>query len=206
MEDWVIVSACPVGETMRRYITPGCHLVACDAGWRNLQRLGLQPDLVVGDFDSAPPPPEGDTVVLPHVKDDTDTQYAARLAVERGADRATILGALGGARLEHTLANLSTGLWLQKRGIQVLLADEHSEIRFLLPGSALTLEREDWQYFSLFPLELPVDDFNITGAKYPLKNHILKPYGSLCVSNEFQEDTVEISFAFGVVILMETRD
>ena len=59
MQDWVIVSACPVGEAMRRYITPGCRLVACDAGWRNLQKLGLTPDLVVGDFDSAPPPPGG---------------------------------------------------------------------------------------------------------------------------------------------------
>ena len=207
MEDWVIVSACPVGETMRRYITPGCHLVACDAGWRNLQRLGLRPDLVVGDFDSAPPPPEGDTVVLPHVKDDTDTQYAARLAVERGADRVTILGALGGARLEHTLANLSTGLWLQKRGVKVLLADEHSEIRFLLPGSALTLEREDWQYFSLFPLEGTAEGVCVQGAFYPLQDATLHPDFPLGVSNEWMAEggPVTIRLAHGALAVICTR-
>ena len=59
---------------------------------------------------------------------------------------------------------------------------------------------------SLFPLEQPVDAFNITGAKYPLTNHFLKPSDSLCVSNEFVEDEVEISFVYGKVILMETRD
>ena len=61
---------------------------------------------------------------------------------------------------------------------------------------------------ALFPLELPVDGRSITGAKYPLKDQVMKPDDSLCVSKEFAEgeDEVKISFAFGKVILMETRD
>ena len=55
-------------------------------------------------------------------------------------------------------------------------------------------------------MEMPVDELTITGAKYPLKNHFLKPDDSLCVSNEFAEDEVHISFVYGKVILMETRD
>ena len=51
-----------------------------------------------------------------------------------------------------------------------------------------------------------VADFNILGAKYPLYHHLLTPHDSLCVSNEFAEDEVEISFPLGEVILMETRD
>ena len=188
MQDWVIVSACPVGEAMRRYITPGCRLVACDAGWRNLQKLGLTPDLVVGDFDSAPPPPGGDTVVLPHVKDDTDTHYAARLAAEQGAKRVTILGALGGARLEHTLANLATGLGLQKQGVDTCLANERSEIRFLLPGHTLTLLPACWQYFSLFPLEGCAEGVCVQGAFYELDNATLTPDFPIGVSNEWAKN------------------
>lgn len=79
------------------------------------ERLDLRPDLIVGDFDSAPrPKAEHETIVLPHVKDDTDTQYAARWLLEHGYDEITLLGALGGARLEHTLANLATGCTLPK--------------------------------------------------------------------------------------------
>ena len=50
--------------------------------------------------------------------------------------------------------------------------------------------------------------FNIKGAKYPLRNHTLKPCNSLCVSNEIAEgsDEAVISFPSGRVILMQTRD
>ena len=73
----VILSAVPVAAALGHYVQPGDFIVACDAGYRNAARLGLQPDLIVGDFDSAPQPETAqETIVLPHVKDDTDTQYA----------------------------------------------------------------------------------------------------------------------------------
>ena len=59
--------------------------------------------------------------MLPHVKDDTDTHYAARWLLEHGARSVTMLGALGGARMEHTLANIATGLFLAKNGVCVTL-------------------------------------------------------------------------------------
>lgn len=96
----VILSAVPVAAALGRYVQPGDFIVACDAGYRNAARLGLQPDLIVGDFDSAPQPKTAqETIVLPHVKDDTDTQYAARWLLEQGYDEITLLGALGGAGL-----------------------------------------------------------------------------------------------------------
>ena len=100
----VILSAVPVSTALCRYVQPGDFVVACDAGYRNAERLDLRPDLIVGDFDSAPQPKtEHETIVLPHVKDDTDTQYAAHWLLEHGYDEITLLGALGGARLEHAV-------------------------------------------------------------------------------------------------------
>lgn len=61
-------------------------------------------------------------------------------------------------------------------------------------------------YFSVFPLGGEVFRFNIKGAKYPLKNHVLTPYDSLCVSNQIADGEVVIDFAGGTVILMETKD
>lgn len=140
----VVLSAVPVSTAMARYLRPGDTVVACDAGYRNAERLGVHPDLLIGDFDSAPRPETGaDTIVLPHVKDDTDTQYAARWLAEHGYGCVTLLGALGGARLDHTLASIATGLYLAKAGVQTLLAYERCELRYLLPGNPLTLDRED---------------------------------------------------------------
>ena len=52
----VILSAVPVSTALCRYVQPGDFVVACDAGYRNAERLDLRPDLIVGDFDSAPQP------------------------------------------------------------------------------------------------------------------------------------------------------
>ena len=136
MSRCVIISACPVSASLASALRPGDTIIACDAGYRNCAPLHCRPDIIVGDFDTAPcPAQEGDdTIILPHVKDDTDTEYAAKLASEKGFDEALLLGVLGGRRLEHTLANLCTGLGLEQRGVRATLLDERSRITFVMPG------------------------------------------------------------------------
>ena len=167
----------------------------------------FRPDLIVGDFDSAPQPKtEHETIVLPHVKDDTDTQYAAHWLLEHGYDEITLLGALGGARLEHTLANLATGLYLAKNGVNVLLANERSELRYLVPDRELILQRRDWKYLSLFPMEGRLTGVCIRGAFYPLENAVLTADYPLGVSNEFIADTAQLQCSGGCGLVVLTRD
>ena len=86
----VIVSAGPVSPAQAGLVCPGDTVIACDAGWKNCEKLGLAPNLVLGDFDSAPQPAGAQgLIVLPHVKDDTDTHYAARQAVQMGTHSRT---------------------------------------------------------------------------------------------------------------------
>ena len=86
------------------------------------------------------------------------------------------------------------------------IIDTQNRIRLI--GEETHLKKEDayGPYFSVFPLGETVYGFNITGAKYPLKDHTLTPYDSLCVSNQIEADEVVIEFGGGMVILMETRD
>ena len=201
----VLVSACAVDPSMASYLRPDDWVVACDAGYRNCRGLGVRPDLVVGDFDSAPQPDGTDLVVLPTEKDDTDTQYAARLAAEKGCDEVLMLGALGGLRLDHTLASLGTGLWLAKQGLKVLLADERCEIRILLGGQEMELQQKDWGYFSLFPLEGTAEGITLTGAHYPLDHQSLQFAYPLGVSNAFDAPTAHISLEKGSLAVFCTR-
>ena len=184
---------------------PGTFVVACDAGYRNAAALGLQPDLLLGDFDSAPRPdpvPPG-TIILPHVKDDTDTHYAARWLMEHGCKEVVFLGALGGARLEHTLANLNTALFMAKAGVRVTLANERSELHILCPGTPLVLEKGDWMYLSLFPMDGPLEGVREEGVFYPLEDATLTPDYPLGVSNEFTAPcaTLACRKGYGVVVL-----
>ena len=202
----VILSAGPVTPAVRRYIRPGDCIVACDAGYRHAERLGVQPDLIVGDFDSAPCPPQtGHTIVLPHVKDDTDTHYAARWLLEHGARTVTMLGALGGARMEHTLANIATGLFLAENGVCVTLAGDRSELHYLLPGRPLTLAKGDWMYLSVFPLDGPLTGVDLAGVFYPLCAATLTPDFPLGVSNEFTAPQAHLACTGGSGLVVLTR-
>ena len=202
----LLLSAVPVEPAMKTYCRPGSFVVACDAGYRNAERLGLHPNLIVGDFDSAPQPKtDGDTIVLPHVKDDTDTHYAAKWLLQNGYTEVTMLGALGGARLEHTIANLSTGLFLAEHGVDVVLANAASEIHYLVPGKTLTLEKKGWQYLSVFPWDGKLTGVDIEGTFYPLQGAELTPDFPIGVSNEFTEPTAVLRCTGGHGIVVLTR-
>ena len=113
------------------------------------------------------------------------------------------LGALGGARLEHTLANLNTALFMAKAGVRVTLANERSELHILCPGTPLVLEKGDWMYLSLFPMDGPLEGVREEGVFYPLEDATLTPDYPLGVSNEFTAPraTLACRKGYGVVVL-----
>ena len=208
MSRCVILSACPVGPELKRLLRPDDFIIACDAGYRNCAPLGCKPDIIVGDFDTAPCPEQqdDDIVVLPHVKDDTDTEYAARLAAEKGFDEVLLLGALGGKRMEHTLANLCTALGLEQRGIRATLQDERSRVTFVRPGETRTYPKEEFFYFSAFPMEGRAEGVYERGSYYELTDAVLTVGYPLGVSNEYAEgsDTITISVRKGALVVVET--
>jgi thiamine pyrophosphokinase len=209
MSRCVIISACAISAGMKSLLRPDDFIIACDAGYRNCETLGCRADLVVGDFDSAPQPGTSDPnglIVLPHVKDDTDTEYAAKLAAERGFKEVLLLGALGGRRLEHTLANIATGLGLAKRGIAVSLCDERTRVSYVLPGQQASYSREKYFYFSIFPLEGSAEGVELSGSLYELQHASLRACYPLGVSNEYAQGSqqIQLSCREGALLVVET--
>lgn len=96
----------------------GDFVIAADGGYQILLERGVTMDLVVGDFDSIGFRPDHPNVVdLPVEKDDTDMMAAIRLGRERGFRSFCLYGGTGG-RVDHTLANLQSLVWLSRRGCQ----------------------------------------------------------------------------------------
>ena len=204
----VILSACPVSPALADQLREDDFIIACDAGYRNCEPLGCRPDMIVGDFDTAPcPQQEGDDIViLPHVKDDTDTEYAAKLAAEKGFAEVLLLGGLGGHRLEHTLANLCTGLGLERRGVRATLQDERSRITYVMPGESRRYPKQQYFYLSVFPLEGKAQGVWEQGSYYTLEDACLTASYPLGVSNEYAEgsDCITISTREGALVVVET--
>ena len=188
-------------------------IIGVDKGLQFLYENEIKPDYIVGDFDSVPREiveyyrTEENVPIREFnpVKDASDTEIALRLCLGLRRKEIYILGGTGN-RIDHLWANIQCLNIALAAGSEAMILDSHNRIRILEHGITLTRAEAFGKYFSVFPLELPVEDFSISGAKYPLQNHLLSAGDSLCVSNECAEDEVKISFVCGKVILMETRD
>ena len=92
------------------------YVIAADGGYTTCRRAGVEPQLLLGDFDSLAEVP-----ALPHVervpveKDDTDMMLAIKRGLERGETLFHLYGGMGGQRTDHTVANLQALLYLAEQ-------------------------------------------------------------------------------------------
>lgn len=184
---------------------PGDFVIACDRGYAYCERLGLTPDLFIGDFDSysgAVAPGVAVERLIPE-KDDTDTGHAITYALAHGFRTLVLTCALGG-RLDHTLANLQNAANAAVQGASVTILDEGSVISFLTHGTLRLKKRPGWG-LSVFSLSDASTGVCLRGVKYELENAALDNRFPLGVSNEFDAPEAEITVEQGVLMVMQTK-
>ncbi len=200
----VVLGGGPIGEEEISLIRPLDTIWAADAGLRAARRFGLHPALCLGDWDSCERPQQAEELIcLPAEKDDTDTHYAARLLIERGFDEALLLGGIGG-RLDHTLANLCTLLYLVESGVRCWLVGEGSAVTALREGT-MRLPRREGCYFSIFAADGAARGITLTGTKYPLRDAQLTAQFPLGVSNEILEEWAQVTVKEGALYLAYSK-
>ena len=140
--------------------------IFCDGGLKHMDALGVKPDLIIGDFDSATDPHmDVETITLPCEKDDTDTFYAVKEAVKRGYDEFLLAGVVGN-RFDHTMGNISILLYLDLLGKKSKIIDDYSEME-VVSDKPVYVE-DTYSYFSLLNMTGCAKGIKIEGAKYPL--------------------------------------
>ncbi len=175
-------------------------LVLCaDAGYELARRAGVEPDWIIGDFDSARRPASPNVIVHPVVKDDTDTMLCVRYALEEGVRDFLLVGGVGG-RLDHTLSNLQTLAFLTSHGARAELCDGNLRIAMLKDG-ALRIPRTEGK-LSVFAHGGPCTGVSIRGAKYTLSGATLTPDFPLGMGNDFAADAVEIAVEHGTLLVL----
>lgn len=178
-------------------------ILCADSGFLHCEKLGVIPDLLVGDFDSAGEVPPGiEKHTFPAEKDYTDSTLAVRVAVERGYRELLLSGMLGG-RFDHSLANMQNLAWCAENGIKARITDGRTEA-FAVKDGELSLFPRDNAYFSVFPLVTECEAVTITGGKYPLNEYPLRFDEPRAVSNEFNGKDVKITVRKGVVAVIIT--
>ncbi|MCI8802810.1 MAG: thiamine diphosphokinase [Oscillibacter sp.] len=178
----------------------GDFIVAADAGYRVCLEECIRPDLLVGDFDSMEPPADFARVRrLPVEKDDTDTLAALRAGLERGCTDFLIYGGTGGRRLDHTLANLQSLLFLRRRGALGFLFDNDFLWTVIENGEVRVARTVEWGLLSVFCLGDRAEGVDESGVQYPLSNAVLTPEFPLGVSNHIVEPSARVSVRRGAL-------
>ena len=181
-------------------LQPDDYIIAADGGLAHVKQLGIQPQCILGDFDSLGYIPQ-DSTVFPVEKDDTDAMLAVRRGLELGYKEFYLYGSLDGKRLDHTVANFQTLQFLCDHGAYGYLIGK-DYIVTVVKDSAIRFGANCTGIFSVFCMGADAAGVTIRGGKYDAENATLSAGFPLGVSNHFEGRSVEISVDKGSLLVL----
>ena len=184
-------------------VGPEDLVIAADGGLIHLQQLALEPNIILGDFDSLGYVPTG-AQVHPVEKDDTDSMLAIKEALALGCDTFYIYGALDGARVDHTMANFQALQYLSERGARGCLVGCR-QIATAITRDSIVFPADFAGYLSVFCLGADATGVTIRGPQYELENATLTSGFPLGVSNQFAGREAAVSVEEGTLLLIWDR-
>ncbi len=183
-------------------------ILAADSGAETALAYGYVPAIVVGDFDSlrmssAELEARGCQLIRAAVeKNETDTELAINVALERGASEITLLGAIGGARFDHTMANIL--LLAGVEAVPMRIIDGPMTCWLLRGPATASITGKQGDLLSLLPLTAEANGVYTENLYYPLHGetlHFGKPRG---VSNVLNDSHAQVALASGMVLVIHT--
>ncbi|MBU5482734.1 thiamine diphosphokinase [Clostridium sp. MSJ-11] len=200
----------PSLELLNEELIDTDYIICADKGGEVLYKYGIEPDIILGDFDSI----DKDTLnyykekhiivdSFPSEKDFTDSYAALEKALAIGSDKIAFLGCTGN-RLDHILGNLGLLYCCLDNGVDSYIKDGNNLIRLI--NKSCIIKPNGYNYFSLISYGTSVTGITLIGAKYPLNNYTLKLGECLGISNEFNEPQVEVQFKEGLLLLIQSKE
>lgn len=197
------------GRAIYEAIASAELVIAADSGAASALRFGCVPAILVGDLDSL----DDDTIQqlnergtdirqVPVEKDETDTELALQIAVEQGATSITLLGALGGNRLDHSVANIL--LLIAFDSVPLWIVDGPTVCWLLRGPGSVAIKGQNNDLLSMFPVEGNATGVRTSGLYYTLRGETLKPGKTRGVSNTLTGPDGEVSLDKGTLLLVHT--
>lgn len=176
------------------------YVIAADKGLDNLKKIGIKPDVIIGDFDSLGFVPSGENIKrLPVEKDDTDVGFAVNYAFELGYKEFVIYGAIGGL-LDHTVANLQLSAYISSKGGKSVFVGENVFVTSIT-NDTLKISNGKGR-LSVFALSDKAEGVFLSGLKYPLENAVIENIFPIGVSNEFTDKSAKIAVKNGTLLIV----
>ena len=204
----VLAGVLEAGKRTKSVLDEADLVIAADGGAERLRDIGIAPDILIGDLDSLPDghvrelqARDAEILNFPERKDQTDAELALEEAVRRGASQITMLGALGGSRIDHEIANILLLTDKSYRDRDVRLLSEAAEA-WAVGGGSQSFAAEIGDVVSLIPLSETADGVTTAGLEWELDGAALSLGRSRTMSNVAVDATVSVSVESGVLLVM----
>lgn len=190
--------------------------IAADRGLEAADSLGINVDLVVGDYDSVDSHildkyrKNAEVVTYPPEKDYTDTHIALKYAIDKAkeindADTHIYIVGATGSRIDHMLTNISVLIEAYRSGVNACIIDKFNKVYLSGDNFVLRKSEQYGKYVSFVPVTERVR-LSLTGMKYNLCGYTLTQGESICQSNEIADDEAEVKIYEGCLIVIEAKD
>ncbi|MGA0878018.1 MAG: thiamine diphosphokinase [Ilumatobacteraceae bacterium] len=205
----IVLGGHPPNPAALSNLDPPFTVICADSGLDHALALRLEPDVVIGDFDSVTAATlnrvrhEGVTVV-PHPpdKDRTDAELAIHDALDHGATRISVLWG-GGDRIDHVLgvfAALAHPRLAQVNGLEVWMDRDHLHV--LHPGVELSFDLPPSTLVSLIPLGSGDVRLTTNGLQWDLTDDVLHGHTARGVSNVVNQSPIRVRVDSGVLAII----
>lgn len=186
-----------LGDVSRLRLKKSDLLIGVDGGTKHIYKLGLKPDMVIGDLDSIKAIPKDIPVLKFSIdKDKTDTELVLQYCQKIKAKEVIVVGLLG-RRLDHLIANLMS---LSKYNFKII--EGNQEIFFCRDKLNISGKKND--LISLIPLSGDCQGVTTVGLKWNLQVRNLQVGSSRGVSNVMLGKSAQISLKTGCLLVIHT--
>lgn len=211
----VVVASGDVDEADLAWLDGARLVIAADGGAETLHRHGRRPDVLVGDLDSTSPDlvsrlRSAGTRIEAHPidKEASDTELAITTAFrdQPAGTSVRVLGAIGGPRLDHQLANMLLLADRAYAGLDLQIVHRGTTVRAVHAGTEATLGGPPGSLVTLLPVAGDATGVETRGLRWELHDAVLTTGRSRGLSNQVTRAPASVGVAGGTLLIIETPD
>lgn len=193
----------------KHYVKKSDYIICADGGTEHALKLGLLPNVIIGDLDSLPKithkllaTKKIEWITYQKEKDETDSELALQHAIEKGFTSLIIFGMFG-ARLDHMLTNLFALSYLDHKGISATFIEGKQKINVIHDN--IQLQGKPGDLISLIPLKGDVKEVTTTNLQYPLNHENLFFGYSRGISNVMTQKNATVTINDGLLLVIHAQ-
>ena len=190
----------------KKIISKEDYLIAADGGVKHILKLGLIPQIAIGDLDSTPKNMKSATTKIikyPREKDKTDFELVIDYCLEKKFKEIIIFGIFGD-RIDHFIANILLLIKIQteNQSVKIKIIEGNKEMHIL--NKKIVIYGQIGDELSIIPIN-KLEGVTTEGLLYRLIDHTL-PFGTTRgISNVLNETSSRIEINKGVALIIHLR-